>query len=123
MNIAGQQAPCAIGRLQPDRDLDAVGAIEAAVFSSPWTKDMLLAVLDPERRGHAYVARAEQAVRAYCIGQLVVDELHIHTVAVARAWRRAGLARRLLQTVLREAGALGVTPEVWSICSMSACVR
>ena len=98
MNIAGQQAPCAIGRLQPDRDLDAVGAIEAAVFSSPWTKDMLLAVLEPERGGHAYVARSEQAVRAYCIGQLVVDELHIHTVAVAPAWlascSRRSCARR-----------------------------
>ena len=123
MNIAGQQAPCAIGRLQPDRDLDAVGAIEAAVFSSPWTKDMLLAVLDPERRGHAYVARSEQAVRAYCIGQLVVDELHIHTVAVARAWRRAGLARRLLQTVLREAGALGVTSATLEVRRSNSAAR
>ena len=46
-------------------------------------------------------------MRAYCIGQLVVDELHIHTLAVAPPWRRAGLARRLLRTALREAGALG----------------
>ncbi|MEO2195440.1 MAG: ribosomal protein S18-alanine N-acetyltransferase [bacterium] len=104
-----EPAPCAIGRLRPDRDLDAVVAIEAAVFRRPGPrKDMLLAALDPERRGHAYVARSNQAVRAYCIGQLVVDELHIHTLAVGPAWRRAGLARRLLQTVLREAVALGV---------------
>ena len=106
MNTTGQ-ARCAIGPLRPDRDLDAVVAIEAAVFPSPWTKDMLLAALDPERREHAYVARSDQAVRAYCIGQLVVDELHIHTLAVAPPWRRAGLARRLLRTALREAGALG----------------
>lgn len=85
MNTTGQ-ARCAIGPLRPDRDLDAVVAIEAAVFPSPWTKDMLLAALDPERRGHAYVARSDQAVRAYCIGQLVVDELHIHTLAVAPPW-------------------------------------
>ena len=51
MNTTGQ-ARCAIGPLRPDRDLDAVVAIEAAVFPSPRTKDMLLAALDPERRGH-----------------------------------------------------------------------
>ena len=52
--------------LPTNRDLPVglkLGAIEAAVFSSPWTKDMLLAVLDPERRGHAYVARSEKDER------------------------------------------------------------
>ncbi len=107
MSTAGRAAS-AIARLQPDRDLDGVVALEAA-FSSPWTRDMLLAAIDPSRRGHAYIARSGQAVTAYCIGQLVVDELHIHSFGVHPGWRRGGLGRRLLNAVLREAEAVGVT--------------
>ena len=44
MSTAGRAA-CAVLRLEPDRNLDAVVAIEAAVFPTPWTKDMLLAAL------------------------------------------------------------------------------
>jgi ribosomal-protein-alanine N-acetyltransferase len=46
---------------------------------------------------------------AYCIGQLVVDELHIHTLVVHPGVRRGGLGRRLLRTVLHEAESVGVT--------------
>lgn len=95
--------------LSPSRDIEAVVAIEAAAFPHPWTTAMLLAAIEPSRRGHAYVARSRDRVMAYCIGQLVVDELHIHTMAVHPSARRGGLGLRLLRTVLAEAESLGVT--------------
>ena len=101
-------ARCTIARLAPPRDLDAVAAIEAMVFPSPWGRAMLGAALAPSRRPHAFVTRSDQKVTAYCIGQLVVDELHIHTFAVHPTWQRAGLGRRLLEAVLREAESIGI---------------
>ncbi|HUX16894.1 MAG TPA: GNAT family N-acetyltransferase, partial [Phycisphaerae bacterium] len=38
---------------------------------------------------------------------LVFDELHIHTVAVRPAWRRQGIARTLMDGVLRAAAGEG----------------
>lgn len=76
---------------------------------------MLSAALNPSQRPHAYVTRSDQVITAYCIGQLVVDELHIHTFAVHPAWRRAGLGRRLLDTVVREAESVGITSSVLEV--------
>ena len=70
---------------------------------------MLATALDPSQRPHAYVTRSDHVTAAYCIGQLVVDELHIHTFAVHPAWQRAGLGRRLLDAVVAEAESVGIT--------------
>jgi ribosomal-protein-alanine acetyltransferase len=63
-----------------------------------------------------HVCRHEVAgVVAYCASWLVFEELHINMVAVAPGWRRQGVARRLLEHVLREArtqGAQAATLEV-----------
>ena len=99
---------CTITRLAPARDLDAVAAIEALAFSSPWSRAMLGAALAPSLRPHAYVTRSDRMVTGYCIGQLIVDELHIHTFAVHPTCQRAGLGRRLLAAVLREAESVGI---------------
>ena len=104
-----EPSTCTIARLAPARDLDAVAAIEAMAFPSPWSQAMLGAALAPSQRPHAYVTRSDQAVTAYCIGQLVVDELHIHTFAVHPTWQRAGLGRRLLEAVLRQAESVGIS--------------
>ncbi|MDA1092691.1 MAG: ribosomal protein S18-alanine N-acetyltransferase [Acidobacteria bacterium] len=98
-----------LGPLVPDRDLDDVVAIEALSFPHPWSKAMVLSAVAPSARGHAYVARSVTGVMAYCVGQLVVDELHIHTFAVHPTVRQCGLGGRLLRTVLHEAESGGVT--------------
>jgi ribosomal-protein-alanine N-acetyltransferase len=52
---------------------------------------------------------------AYCACWMVFDELHINSLAVDNAWRRRGLARRLLADVFRDsiaAGARSATLEV-----------
>ncbi len=105
-----------IERLDPARDLDAVVAIEAASFTNPWTREMLAWELEHSDLVRVWVARGDEAsVVAFCTAWLVVDELHIHTLAVHPRWRRRGYGRALLSHVRREGareGARRATLEV-----------
>jgi ribosomal-protein-alanine N-acetyltransferase len=92
-------------RLTSDRDLDQVLVIEQASFNSPWTWDMLKWELDNAPTSRIYVLRGPDGViRAFCSAWIVADEIHVNNLAVAPAWRRRGLGRRLLVRVL-DAGA------------------
>jgi ribosomal-protein-alanine N-acetyltransferase len=97
-------------------DLDRVAALEAECFTKPWTRSMLEREITGSDTARVYVLRAShRAVAAFCTCWLIVDELHINTIAVDPAMRRAGLATVLMQHVLRDAaisGALRATLEV-----------
>ncbi len=97
-----------IQRMQPDVDLEAVLEVEAASFINPWTPDMFAWELRNPQISHIYVLRAgEERVAAYCSCWLVDEEWHINNLAVRPEWRGQGLARALLDHVLREASRLG----------------
>jgi ribosomal-protein-alanine N-acetyltransferase len=105
-----------IERIDPERDLEAVIAIEEDSFTNPWTRQMFEWDLRNREVTRVYVARApDGGVIAFCSCWLVFDELHIHSLAVRRDHRRRGLATRLLRHVLAEAarqGAARATLEV-----------
>ena len=99
-----------IQRRRPDVDLEAVLEIGAASFINPWTADMFSWELRNPQVSHIYVLRAgEERVAAYCSCWLVDHEWHINNLAVRPEWRGQGLARALLDHVLREASGLGAT--------------
>jgi ribosomal-protein-alanine N-acetyltransferase len=97
-------------------DLDAVLAIEEASFTNPWTREMYEAELARPAESFCLVARHPQGpIVGFCSFWRVVDEIHLNNLAVAPAWRRAGVASSLLTAVLHEAARLGaraVTLEV-----------
>ena len=100
-----------IQRMRPDVDLAAVLEVEAASFINPWTPDMFAWELRNPQVSHIYVLRAgEERVAAYCSCWLVDHEWHINNLAVRPEWRGQGLARALLDHVLREASRLGAHP-------------
>ncbi len=105
-----------IGRLSGDDDLDRVAALEAATFTNPWTREMLVRELERPEVTRVYVLRTpERGVVAFCSCWLVADEVHINSVAVEQAERRRGVASALLGHVLdelTEAGARQATLEV-----------
>ena len=87
-------------------------ALEAASFTNPWTRDMLARELR-----HADVARSSccgcrtRPVAAFCACWLVVDELHINTLAVDAADAPAGARRRrCCDYVLADAARRGRAP-------------
>jgi ribosomal-protein-alanine N-acetyltransferase len=102
--------------IAPDRDLDAIAEISRESFPNPWTREMFAQELSQQPLTFSYVLRTdEEPVAAFCTCWLVLDELHINTLAVRPRLRRQGLARTLLDHVLRDArlrGAVRVLLEV-----------
>lgn len=94
-------------------DLPAMLAIERSSYTHPWSEASLREAVARPRRFHALVLRKggaaapEREVRAYCIFQVVADELHVHNLAVEGGSRRRGLARLLLRRALELGRAAG----------------
>lgn len=93
-----------------EQDIAQVVAIDQDSFANPWSAASYRYELAENRSAHFLVALApagDRRVTGYAGFWLVVDEAHIGTLAVQRAWRRRGLGERLLTALLREARALG----------------
>lgn len=85
-----------IRRMRED-DLDAVERIEHAAFVAPWSRRAFAHEVSESHAALPLVATMGRAVCGYVVAWPVADELHIGTVAVHPAWRRRGIARRLLE--------------------------
>ncbi len=105
-----------IERLHADDDLEPVVALEAASFTNPWSQEQLARELTESSVSRLYVLRTpEQRVAAFCLCWLIVDELHVNTIAVDPAHRRRGLATELMRHAIADAvreGARRATLEV-----------
>ena len=94
-------------------DLDAIWAIESAVFSGDaWSRGMIEEELTGEHRQYLVLIDAEGGIRGYG-GLLVVGETgDIQTVALAPEVRGGGYGRRLMDALL-DAAALQAVSEVF----------
>lgn len=105
-------------------DLDAVLEIERAAFTNPTSREMLVWEIEHSDVTRIWVARApEEPVVGFCSCWLVFDELHIHTVAVRPAWRRRGIARTLMDGVLRAAAGEGARRATLEVRRSNAAAR
>jgi ribosomal-protein-alanine N-acetyltransferase len=100
---------CFLDRANPE-DVPALLELERRSFSHPWTVRHFREALTDERTD-VLVLRGRQgaatAIVGYCIVQTVVDEAHIHDLAVHEDLRRQGLARWLLGVTLGRAAREG----------------
>lgn len=93
-----------IVRLTP-RDAEMLERLHREDFSRPWSSAEFEALLmQPPVFGFAAVetGRPRAAAAGFVLARLAAGEAEIVTVAVARACRRLGLGRRLMDAVLRE---------------------
>lgn len=90
------------------RDLEAVLRIEREHFSVPWNREYVDAELH-NRLAHFFVACAGESgdVAGYLLFWSLAGEIELHRIAVASAWRRRGIASRLLDRLLQAGPALG----------------
>lgn len=97
-------------------DLKAVADLQRQSFSRAWGADAIQWELSNTDAARLYTVRENSgALVAYCACWLVVDELHINSLAVEPSSRRQGIARWLLERVLADAvsaGARSATLEV-----------
>ena len=90
------------------RHIDAVCAIDAQCYSRPWSAPTWRNELAADDRHHL-IGRIDDRVVAHAGSLLVVDELHITTVAVDPAVESRGYATRLCLALLRDGRAAGAT--------------
>ena len=82
-------------------DLDAVAEIESASYPFPWTRGIFQDCLRVGYRCH--VLEADGRLAGYGIVSHALDEAHLLNLCIHPEQRRNGLARLLLEHVVREA--------------------
>lgn len=82
-------------------DLDAITRIETASYPFPWTRGIFQDCLRVGYRCH--VLEADGEIAGYGIVSHALDEAHLLNLCIHPDQRRGGLARLMLEYVVREA--------------------
>ena len=88
-------------------DLDAVAAIEAATFPTPWSKDSFRMELERNVAARYLVAEKAGEVIGYGGAWIILDESHITNIAIAENQRGHGFGRLLTEALMQYLANLG----------------
>jgi len=80
-------------------DIDQVMELEREIFPDPWPRS----AFDDQFLGEEWdslVAESDGAIAGYACFMVVGDEAHLTNIAVAKAFRRKSVAKRLLEPIL-----------------------
>lgn len=97
---------CIIRRMTMN-DLDAVTAIEAATFPTPWSKDSFRQELERNVAARYLVAEKDGQVVGYAGAWIILDESHITNIAISQAFRGCGYGRQLTRALMQYIANLG----------------
>ena len=97
---------CIVRRMTID-DLDAVAAIEAATFPTPWSKDSFRQELERNVAARYLVAEKDGRVIGYAGAWVILDESHITNIAIEESQRGSGYGRVLTQALMQYLANLG----------------
>lgn len=89
-------------------DLEQVIAIDQVSFSLPWPSRTFQYELTDNPASRCWVAELDGRVAAMLVGWLIVDELHIATIATHPDLRGQGIGKAILLHALRSARDEGV---------------
>ena len=87
---------------------DEVAKLEQQVFSQPWSRQGFLDTLAMDNVIFLTAMDGER-LAGYCGVYLSIDEGEITHVAVAPEYRRRGIARQLVQELIRQAQEVGIS--------------
>lgn len=84
-------------------DLPVVVQLDQISFSLPWPERSFRFELTDNPASRCWVAEADGRIVGMIVGWLLVDELHVATIATHPGYRRRGVASKLLAHVLVQA--------------------
>jgi len=90
-----------------EQHLEAVAAIEAEVFSDPWSRAMFFQDMTADY-AHCYVGVEDDVVIGYVDAWFVCDECTLNRIAFSKKKQRRGNGSTLLSYVMHEASCRGV---------------
>lgn len=91
-----------IRKMTPD-DLEQVVVIDQSSFSLPWPPRSFQFELTDNPASRCWVADLNGRVVGMLVGWLVVDEIHIATIATHPDFRKQGIGKKLLAFALQSA--------------------
>ncbi|HKY52993.1 MAG TPA: ribosomal protein S18-alanine N-acetyltransferase [Anaerolineales bacterium] len=83
-------------------DMEQVIAIDRMSFSLPWPERSFRFELTDNPASRCWVAEMDGKLVGMIVAWLIVDEVHVATIATHPDFRRQGIAKRLLSHALRE---------------------
>jgi [ribosomal protein S18]-alanine N-acetyltransferase len=84
-------------------DIDQVLAIDEASFSLPWPARSFHFEVTDNPASRSWVAEIEGQVVGMVVAWMIVDEIHIATIATHNDFRRQGIGEKLLIHTLKSA--------------------
>ena len=87
-------------RQMEERDLDEVSAIEKSIFSIPWSRKSLQDAMNTPDNVYI-VCETDGRIAGYCGMWTVLGEGNIVNVAVDEHYRKNGIARALMQELVK----------------------
>ena len=80
-------------------DIEQIYSIEKKTFEYPWKKSQFL---DDLKKTHTknWVWTENNRILAYLFGYLIIDEYHLHNIAVSNEYRKKGIALKLMEKML-----------------------
>lgn len=85
-------------RVMTVADIEAVTALEKAVFTDPWPKSAFRELLEIGNRINLLLVTGDGRLAGYILAQIVADELQIQNIAVSPDHRRRHFGALLLRS-------------------------
>lgn len=89
-------------------DLEQVVAIDQVSFSLPWPPRSFQFELTDNPASRCWVVELDNKIIAMIVSWLILDELHVATIATHPEFRRQGIGKTLLTHALKSAREEGV---------------
>jgi [ribosomal protein S18]-alanine N-acetyltransferase len=107
--LSASPVPSSINiRKMTPADLERVIEIDRLSFSLPWPERSFHFEVEKNEAARAWIAEATDedgttTIVGMIVGWLILDEIHVATIATDPGRRRAGIGRKLMLHLLREA--------------------
>jgi ribosomal-protein-alanine N-acetyltransferase len=81
-------------------DLDEIASLECRSFPIPWKREFFETEIDAQFRLNLVARSPEGQFAGYVFCAWVLDEIHVHKIAVDAQWKRSGLGTALMNEVI-----------------------